>query len=138
MLSYPHQERDGGDSDARHDCEARENVLGRGGGSRPRSDDAQAATLNSAPGKILYRFHARDVHLVLGPTKEGKPVHFRVRIDGKAPEDKHGVDTDTGGNGMVVEHRLYQLIRQKNAMDDHTFQIEFLDPGVQAFAFTFG
>jgi cytochrome c biogenesis protein CcdA/thiol-disulfide isomerase/thioredoxin len=102
------------------------------------TDEAQVATLNSLPGKIVYRFHARDVHLVLGPTKEGKPIRFRVRIDGKAPEENHGVDTDPKGNGTVVEHRLYQLIRLKNAVDDHTFEIEFLDPGVQAFAFTFG
>jgi hypothetical protein len=102
------------------------------------TDGAQVATLNSVPGKIVYRFHARDVHLVLGASKDGKPVRFRVRIDGKAPEENHGLDTDANGNGTVVEHRLYQLIRQKNAADDHTFEIEFLDPGAQAFAFTFG
>ena len=102
------------------------------------TDQAQVATLNSLPGAIVFRFHARDVHLVLGPTKEGKPIRFRVKIDGKAPEENHGVDTDARGNGTVVEHRLYQLIRQKNSTDDHTFEIQFLDPGVQVFSFTFG
>ncbi len=102
------------------------------------TDQAQVATLNSLPGAIVFRFHARDVHLVLGPTKEGKPIRFRVKIDGKAPEENHGVDTDAKGDGTVVEHRLYQLIRQKNSTDDHTFEIQFLDPGVQAFSFTFG
>jgi cytochrome c biogenesis protein CcdA/thiol-disulfide isomerase/thioredoxin len=102
------------------------------------TDQAQVATLNSIPGAIVFRFHARDVHLVLGPTKEGKPVRFRVKIDGKAPEENHGVDTDAAGNGTVVEHRLYQLIRQKNSGDDHTFEVQFLDPGIQVFSFTFG
>ncbi len=102
------------------------------------TDQAQVATLNSVPGAIVFRFHARDVHLVLGPAKEGKPVRFRVKIDGKAPEENHGVDTGAAGNGTVVEHRLYQLIRQKNSTDDHTFEIQFLDPGVQVFSFTFG
>ncbi|HEY6343684.1 MAG TPA: cytochrome c biogenesis protein DipZ [Bryobacteraceae bacterium] len=102
------------------------------------TDQAQVATLNSTPGAIVFRFHARDVHLVLGPTKEGKPVRFRAKIDGKAPEEKHGVDTDAAGNGTVVEHRLYQLIRQKNSGDDHTFEVQFLDPGIQVFSFTFG
>jgi hypothetical protein len=65
-------------------------------------------------------------------------VRFRVKIDGKEPGMDHGVDTDDQGNGKITEHRLYQLIRQKSAIDDHTFEIEFLDPGAQAFAFTFG
>jgi cytochrome c biogenesis protein CcdA/thiol-disulfide isomerase/thioredoxin len=98
----------------------------------------QATTLNSASGKILYRFHARDLHLVLGPAANGKPVRYRVTIDGKPPGDAHGADTDAAGNGTVKEQRLYQLIRQKGDIADHTFAIEFLDPGVQAFAFTFG
>lgn len=102
------------------------------------TDQAQEATLNSAPGKIVFRFHARDVHLVLGPSKEGRPVRFRVKIDGKAPEENHGGDIDPKGNGTVVEHRLYQLIRQNESTDDHTFEIQFLDSGVQAFSFTFG
>jgi cytochrome c biogenesis protein CcdA/thiol-disulfide isomerase/thioredoxin len=102
------------------------------------TDQAQVATLNSLPGTIVFRFHARDVHLVLGPAGQGKPVRFRVTIDGKAPGEDHGVDTDSKGMGTVVEQRLYQLIRQKNSTDDHTFEIQFLDPGVQAFSFTFG
>ena len=102
------------------------------------TDRAQVASLDSAPGKIVYRFHARDVHLVLGPAPDGKPVRFRVRIDGQAPGENHGVDTGAQGDGKITEQRLYQLIRQKNTSDDHTFEIEFLDPGAQAFAFTFG
>ena len=102
------------------------------------TDASQVATLDSPGGKIVYRFHARDVHLVLGTAASGKPARFRVKIDGKAPGTDHGVDTNAQGEGSVTEHRLYQLIRQKNAIDDRTFEIEFLDPGVQAFAFTFG
>jgi thiol-disulfide isomerase/thioredoxin len=102
------------------------------------TDRAQVASLDSAPGKIVYRFHARDLHLVLGSGPGGKPIRFRVKIDGQPPGANHGVDTDEMGNGTVMEHRLYQLIRQKNAIEDRTFEIEFLDPGVQAFAFTFG
>jgi cytochrome c biogenesis protein CcdA/thiol-disulfide isomerase/thioredoxin len=102
------------------------------------TDRAQVATLDSATGGITFRFHARDLHLVLGPTADGKPVRFRVKVDGKVPGESHGVDTDAEGNGTVTEHRLYQLIRQKDPIDDRTFEIEFLDPGVQAFSFTFG
>jgi len=102
------------------------------------TDRAQVANLDSAPGKIVFRFHARDVHLVLGPGTSGKPIRFRVRIDGQAPGVNHGVDTDAQGDGRILEHRLYQLIRQKDAIEDRTFEIEFLDPGTQAFAFTFG
>jgi cytochrome c biogenesis protein CcdA/thiol-disulfide isomerase/thioredoxin len=102
------------------------------------ADASQVATLKSATGKIVYRFHARDLHLVLGPASGGKPIRFRVKIDGQAPGMNHGVDTDDLGNGTISEHRLYQLIRQKTAIDDRTFEIEFLDPGAQAFAFTFG
>jgi len=102
------------------------------------TDHKQVASLDSARGKIVYRFHARDVHLVLGPAANGKPVRFRVLIDGKAPGENHGVDTDAQGDGKIVDHRLYQLIRQKDPIEDRTFEIEFLDPGAQAFAFTFG
>ena len=102
------------------------------------TDHAQAASLDSARGKIVFRFHARDVHLVLGPAANGKPVRFRVTIDGKAPGANHGVDTDEQGNGKITDQRLYQLIRQKDAIEDRTFEIEFLDPGAQAYAFTFG
>lgn len=98
----------------------------------------ESAVLQSAPGKISFRFHGRDLHLVLGPTKDGKPVRFRVTLDGTAPGDDRGSDAATDGSGIVHEHRLYQLIRQKGQVEDRTFEIEFLDPGVQAFAFTFG
>jgi cytochrome c biogenesis protein CcdA/thiol-disulfide isomerase/thioredoxin len=98
------------------------------------------ATLMKAAGKITFKFHARDLHLVLGPQQAGKIIRFKVTIDGKAPEGDHGIDTDAKGLGQVQEHRLYQLIRQQNSgeIKDRTFEIEFLDPGVQAFAFTFG
>ena len=88
--------------------------------------------------KIIFRFHARDLHLVLGPGKGNKPVRFKVTIDGAAPLDDAGVDVDKQGMGSVTTYRLYQLVRQKGVIEDRTFQIEFLDQGVQAFAFTFG
>ncbi len=96
------------------------------------------AQLAAAQGKVIFRFHARDLHFVLGPGKNGQPVRFRIRIDGTAPGEDHGVDTDAKGDGVVKEYRLYQLVRQKGKVEDRTFEIEFLDPGVQAFAFTFG
>jgi thiol-disulfide isomerase/thioredoxin len=101
-------------------------------------DHEQIAILKSAGGKIVFHFHARDLHLVLGPAGDGKPVRYRVTIDGQAPGENHGVDTDAQGNGVVTDHRLYQLVRQKGAVADHVFTIEFEDPGVQAFSFTFG
>ena len=94
--------------------------------------------LNAAPGRIVFRFQARDLHLVLGPSADGKPVRFRVRLDGGAPAGDHGTDIDADGNGTVLEQRLYQLIRQTGEIRDRTFEIEFLDPGVMAYAFTFG
>ena len=98
----------------------------------------ERAVLNAPAGRIAYRFHARDLHLVLGPAADGKPVRFRVLIDGKPPGGDHGVDTDDQGNGVVTEQRLYQLVRQSKSVADREFEIEFLDPGAQAFAFTFG
>jgi cytochrome c biogenesis protein CcdA/thiol-disulfide isomerase/thioredoxin len=98
----------------------------------------ESAVLQNAPGKIVFRFHARDLHLVLGTTKEGKPVRYIVKLDRTPPGDDHGSDADGKGSGTVEGHRLYQLIRQKGPVEDRTFEIEFLDPGVQAFAFTFG
>jgi len=100
--------------------------------------EGEKADLGQTPGSILYRFHARDLHLVLGPGADGKPVRFRVTLDGKPLGDDHGADTDADGNGTVTGQRLYQLVRQAHGVGDHTFQIEFLDPNVQAFAFTFG
>lgn len=99
---------------------------------------AQYARLQRPAGRIVYRFHARDLHLVLGPAMDGKPVHFVIRIDGAAPGDAHGSDVAPDGSGVVTEERLYQLVRQKGSVTDHTFEIEFLDPGVQAYSFTFG
>ncbi len=98
----------------------------------------EMAVLASAPGRIVFRFHARDLHLVLGPGPGGRPVRFRVRIDGAAPMEDHGMDTDANGLGTVTGERLYQLIRQHGLIMDRTFDIEFLDPGVAAYAFTFG
>jgi cytochrome c biogenesis protein CcdA/thiol-disulfide isomerase/thioredoxin len=98
----------------------------------------ESAVLQAAGGKIVFRFHSRDLHLVLGPTKDGKPVRFMVKLDGTSPGEDHGSDADSNGSGSVQGHRLYQLIRQKGEVEDRTFEIEFLDPGVQAFAFTFG
>jgi thiol-disulfide isomerase/thioredoxin len=89
-------------------------------------------------GRIAYRFLARDVHLVLGPAADGKPVRFRVSIDGKPPLDDRGADVDAQGMGRVDVHKLYQLVRRKSNERDALFEIEFLDPGVQAYAFTFG
>jgi cytochrome c biogenesis protein CcdA/thiol-disulfide isomerase/thioredoxin len=96
------------------------------------------AFLNEKGGGIVYRFHARDLHLVLGPGPDGAPVRFRVTIDGAAPGGSRGVDVGADGQGTVTGQRLYQLIRQNGKIADHTFGIEFLDPGVQAYAFTFG
>ncbi|WP_109481572.1 cytochrome c biogenesis protein DipZ [Paraburkholderia sp. C35] len=98
----------------------------------------EQATLAAPNGRIVYRFHARDLHLVLGPGASGKPVHFRVTIDGAAPGDARGTDVGADGTGIVTEQRLYQLVRQTGDVSDHTFTIEFLDPGVEAYAFTFG
>jgi hypothetical protein len=98
----------------------------------------EQATLEQASGKIVYRFHARDLHLVLGPAADGKPVRFRVTIDGKAPGASHGTDVAAGRQRTVTGQRLYQLVRQQGDVADRTFAIEFLDPGVQAYAFTFG
>lgn len=99
---------------------------------------AEQATLNRADGSIAYRFSARDLHLVLGPRDPGKPVRFRVTVDGKAPGADHGSDTDADGNGTVTATRLYQLVRQSGDVGARTFEIRFLDAGVQAYAFTFG
>jgi cytochrome c biogenesis protein CcdA/thiol-disulfide isomerase/thioredoxin len=99
---------------------------------------SQYASLQRPAGRIVFRFHARDLHLVLGPGADGKPVHFVIRIDGAAPGDAHGSDVAPDGSGVVTDERLYQLVRQKGSVTDRTFEIEFLDPGVQAYSFTFG
>ncbi len=99
--------------------------------------EEQAATLNIGSGGIAYRFHARDLHLVMGPAVPGTSTGFRVLLDGQPPGEAHGIDVDRQGNGEVLEQRLYQLIRQRGRIADRTLEITFLDP-VQAFAFTFG
>jgi cytochrome c biogenesis protein CcdA/thiol-disulfide isomerase/thioredoxin len=96
------------------------------------------AVLGQPGGGIVFRFHARDLHLVLGPGAGGKPLRFRVRIDGQAPGADHGVDTDAEGLGSIDSQRLYQLVRQSGAIRDRTFEIEFLDAGAEAYSFTFG
>jgi hypothetical protein len=98
----------------------------------------EAAVLNAAGGRIAYRFHARDLHLIMGPAARRGAVPFRVRIDGQPPRAGHGSDVDEQGNGTVTEQRLYQLIRQSGPISDRQFEIEFLDSAVEAFAFTFG
>jgi cytochrome c biogenesis protein CcdA/thiol-disulfide isomerase/thioredoxin len=101
-------------------------------------DEDQVATSLAADAGISFRFHARDLHLVLGPSSDGKAVRFRVTIDGHAPGSDHGIDTDAEGYGTVTEDRLYQLIRQHGNIQDRTFRIEFLTPEVRAYSFTFG
>jgi cytochrome c biogenesis protein CcdA/thiol-disulfide isomerase/thioredoxin len=102
------------------------------------NDGGEEAVLSTAPGEVLFRFHARDLHLVLGPAAGNRPVRFRVLIDGAAPGASHGADTDSEGYGTVTDIRLYQLVRQSGVVQDRTFTIEFLAPGVQVFSFTFG
>jgi thiol-disulfide isomerase/thioredoxin len=98
----------------------------------------EAAVLNKPNGRIAYRFHARDLHFVMGPPAPGSPVQFRVLIDGRSPGPAHGIDVDEHGEGTVTEQRMYQLIRQPKPIVDRQFEIEFLGPSVEAFAFTFG
>jgi thiol-disulfide isomerase/thioredoxin len=98
----------------------------------------QAIVLNAAGGGIAYEFHARDLHLVMGPAARGTRARFRVLVDGEIPGGAHGVDADEQGNGTVTEPRMYQLIRQSRPIVDRKFEIRFLDPGVEAYSFTFG
>ena len=98
----------------------------------------EIAALQKAKGRIAYRFHARDLNLVMGPGAGGAPVRFRVLLDGHPPGPAHGYDVDDQGNGTASEPRLYQLIRQPKPIVDRLFEIEFLDPVAQAFVFTFG
>jgi thiol-disulfide isomerase/thioredoxin len=99
---------------------------------------SEATALNEPNGRIAYRFHARDLHLVMGPAARGTSVRFRVFIDGQPPGAAHGIDVDEQGNGTVTDPRLYQLIRQPKPIADRLFEIEFLAAGVEAFVFTFG
>ncbi|HEY1721613.1 MAG TPA: cytochrome c biogenesis protein DipZ [Magnetospirillaceae bacterium] len=98
----------------------------------------EQAALDKQNGGIVFRFHARDLHLVLGPGVDKKPVRFRIMIDGASPGANHGMDVDASGRGTVTEERLYQLVRQDGPVEDRTFEIQFLDPGVHAYSFTFG
>jgi hypothetical protein len=98
----------------------------------------QPAVLNEANGKIACRFHARDLHLVMAPNVRGMSVHFRVLIDGQPPGAAGGIDIDAKGNGILPDPRMYQLIRQPKPIADRLFEIEFVSPGMEAFAFTFG
>ncbi len=98
----------------------------------------EALRLDQSGGRIAYQFHARDLHLVMGPASRGASARFRVYIDGHTPGEAHGVDIDGDGNGTVKEPRMYQLIRQSGPILDRHFEIEFLDPGVEAYSFTFG
>jgi thiol-disulfide isomerase/thioredoxin len=100
--------------------------------------EPEATTLERANGRVVFRFHARDLHLVMGPAARGKPVPFRVLIDGKPPGPAHGTDVDEEGRGMLVEQRMYQLVRQPKPIVDRQFEIEFLEPGSQVYSFTFG
>lgn len=100
--------------------------------------EAERAVLNHADGRIAYRFKARDLHLVLGPAADGKPVRFTVRVGGQPPLADHGADTDAQGHGVVDAQKLYQLVRQASGGRERLFEIEFLDAGAQAYAFTFG
>jgi thiol-disulfide isomerase/thioredoxin len=97
-----------------------------------------ASVLNGADGRITFRFHARDVNLVMGPRARGTSVPFRVLVDGEPPGDAHGLDVDEQGRGTVAQQRLYQLIRERGSIDDRTFEITFLAPDVEAYCFTFG
>jgi thiol-disulfide isomerase/thioredoxin len=100
--------------------------------------ESRASVLNRAGGQIAFRFHARDVNLVLGPRERGASLPFRVLIDGEPPGDAHGLDVDGDGHGAVNQQRLYQLVRQRRSITDRTFEIGFLAPGVEAYVFTFG
>ena len=97
----------------------------------------ESVALDQAGGSIFYRFHARDAHIVLSPGS-GEPIPFRVLLDGEAPGPSHGVDIDEDGNGVLLEARMYQLVRQHDAVRDQTLQITFLEPGAEAYSFTFG
>ncbi len=111
------------------------NQWGLAGGWRV---EGERAVATAAASSIVFRFRARDLHLVLGPGGPGNSVRFRVTVDGHAPGADHGVDVQPDGSGAVGEQRLYQLLRQSGPVAEHTFAIEFLDPGVQAYSFTFG
>jgi thiol-disulfide isomerase/thioredoxin len=121
--------------DASNPARLRLNHWSISGDWKVRSD---AIALRKPDGRIAFQFHARDVHLVMGPAAKGEAVRFRVLLDGKAAVAAHGADVDSGGNGTVGEQRMYQLIRQTRPIEDRRFEIEFVDAGAEAFCFTFG
>jgi hypothetical protein len=125
-------------ADAPRDYSVRQPGLNQWGLSGNWTVGAEEAVLNQAGGGLAYRFSARDLHLVLGPGADGKPVRFQVLLDGRMPGADHGSDIDADGNGTVTSTRLYQLVRQSSTVETHEFEIRFLDPGVRAYAFTFG
>jgi len=98
----------------------------------------ESALLEAPHGKLRFRFHSRDLNLVLGSSNGTAPVRYRVTLDDAAPGSDCGVDCGRNGAGDVRKPRLYQLVRQRGAVKDRTFEIEFLDPGVRAYVFTFG
>jgi len=100
--------------------------------------EEEATTLNAANGQIACRFHARDLNLVMGPAAPGSPVRFRILLDRQPPSVAHGTDVDADGNGTLAQQRVYQLIRQPGPITERTFEITFLNPGAQAYCFTFG
>jgi thiol-disulfide isomerase/thioredoxin len=100
--------------------------------------ESGASVLNRADGSLSFRFHARDVNLVMGPPARERPVPFRVLVDGEPPGDAHGLDADADGNGTVEQQRLYQLVREPGSITDRTFEITFAAPGAEAYCFTFG
>ncbi len=100
--------------------------------------ESGASVLNGPGGSIAFHFHARDVHLVMGPRRRNTPVPFEVRIDGEPPGEAHGLDVDQHGGGAVAQQRLYQLVRERGSITDRTFEITFLAAGVEAYVFTFG
>jgi cytochrome c biogenesis protein CcdA/thiol-disulfide isomerase/thioredoxin len=124
--------------DAAHDYTPGTPKLNQWGLSGNWTVSSEHATLNAPGGSIVYRFHARDLHLVLGPAADGKPIGFHVLIDGQAPGASHGADVGADGGGTIATQRLYQLVRQAAPITDHTFEIRFDAAGVQAYAFTFG
>ena len=124
--------------DAAHDYSIANPSLNEWGLAGKWTVGAEQATLDQPDGRIAYRFSARDLHLVLGAGSSGKPIRFSVTIDGRAPGSDHGADTDADGNGIVTSTKLYQLVRQSGSVEAHSFEIRFLDPGVEAYAFTFG
>ena len=98
----------------------------------------RAVAMNAANGKIVYRVHARDVNLIMGPPRGAQPERFAVKVDGKPPGAAHGTDIDEQGKGTAARQRTYQLVRQQEAIADREFEIQFGEPGVEAFCFTFG